>query len=348
MDATRDRRAELAIWAYAFGYFACYVPYAALTKVLSDGLALGPALASGELLPATAVASLLGMAIFLSAMRWWRFATHVRVGPLSLPRPTRWTLLSGLGSAAVIVTTTLAYTFHGVSIVFMVLLMKGGVLALAPLVDLVSHRHVRWFSWTGLALSLAALGFTFSGDLRLRPLAAADVAVYLAAYFVRLRFMSKLGKTNVRAARLRYFVEEHMVAAPALLVILGVLAALDLPHLRAGFTTFLLSPLLPWALLVGLLSEGTGIFGGLILLDPRENSFSVPVNRASSVLASIVGSYALMLAVHTRPPGVRELLGAAVVVLAIVVLAVPQRLTALGRALRGRRSEQAGAVARTR
>lgn len=335
MDAADQRRVELAIWGFAFGYFACYVPYAALTKVLSDGLAFGRSIPSGELLPTTAVASMLGMLVFLTAMGWWKFANHVQVGPVRLPCPSRWTFLSGLGSAAVIVTTTLTYTFHGISIVFMVLLMKGGVLVLAPLVDLVSGRHVRWFSWTGLLLSLAALFVTFSGELSLSVPAMIDVAVYLAAYFVRLRFMSKLGKTPVRAERLRYFVEEHMVAAPALLVMLAVMAGFDAPHLRAGFTTFLRSPALPWAFLVGLLSEGTGIFGGLILLDPRENSFSVPVNRASSVLASVVGSFALALLLGVRPPASRELLGAAVVVLAILVLAMPQRWVALWHWVRG-------------
>ena len=30
-------RTAPSIWWWAFGYFACYVPYAALTKILSKG-----------------------------------------------------------------------------------------------------------------------------------------------------------------------------------------------------------------------------------------------------------------------------------------------------------------------
>ena len=29
---------DLSIWAFAFGYFACYIPYSALTKAVSSGM----------------------------------------------------------------------------------------------------------------------------------------------------------------------------------------------------------------------------------------------------------------------------------------------------------------------
>jgi drug/metabolite transporter (DMT)-like permease len=76
-------------------------------------------------------------------------------------------------------------------------------------------------------------------------------------------------------------------------------------------------------LVIGILSQGTGIFGGLILLDRRENTFCVPVNRASSVLAGVVGSYGLVVLFAARPPSDRELLGALLIILAIVALTVP-------------------------
>ena len=41
------------------------------------------------------------------------------------------------------------------------------------------------------------------------------------------------------------------------------------------------------------MSQGTGIFGGLVFLDPRENAFCVPVNRVSSVLGVLVASLVL-------------------------------------------------------
>src|SRR5687768_14193235 len=141
--ATGETRAarDLTIWFYAFGYFACYAPYSALTKALSKGLlpSMGGAkVGNFEILVPTGLASLVAMLVFLSVMRWWKHATHYHVLGRSVPGPTRWTFLSGLCTTTIIPTTTLAYTFDGVSIVFVMLLMRGGVLILAPIVDLVS------------------------------------------------------------------------------------------------------------------------------------------------------------------------------------------------------------------
>jgi drug/metabolite transporter (DMT)-like permease len=325
-----------AIWGFAFGYFACYVPYSALTKALSDGLLRGmtQGISGFELLPSTTLASLLGMFVFLSAMRWWKFAGRRELFGTSVPMPGIWTFLSGICTAAIIATTTLAYTFSGVSIVFMMLLMRGGVLVIAPMVDFVSRRRVRWFSWLALGLSLAALFVAFFGktqsSLAMTAVAVTDVVVYLAGYFIRLRFMSRLAKSDDPNATKRFFVEEQMTATPVIVLTLAVLALINqgemMGDIRRGFTTFFASGRVPEALIIGLLSQGTGVFGGLILLDKRENSFCVPVNRASSILAGICASYSLFLFLGKKPPGGVELIGAGFVVGAIVVLSLPSLL----------------------
>lgn len=81
-------------------------------------------------------------------------------------------------------------------------------------------------------------------------------------------------------------------------------------------------------MLIGVLSQGTGIFGALILLDGRENAFCVPVNRASSVLAGVLASAALAFAGLAQQLPTSELLGAALVLGAIVALAIPRRKAA--------------------
>lgn len=333
----RAKLAELSIWGYAFGYFACYVPYSALTKALSEGLLQGMShgFSGFELLPVTNLASLVGMFAFISAMGWWRFAGRRNFFGRELPFPGVWTFLSGVCTAAIIATTTLAYTFSGVSIVFMMLLMRGGVLVIAPLVDFVSRRHVKWYSWLALSLSLGALFVAFFGggksSLAMTTIAGIDVAVYLLGYFIRLRFMSRLAKGDDPHATKRFFVEEQMSATPlVVLTLLGcALAGHDgiLGDIRHGFTRFWSSGYVLYALVVGLLSQGTGIFGGLILLDKRENSFSVPVNRASSVLAGILASVALAVLLGQHLPGGIELVGASMVVAAIVVLSLPTILS---------------------
>jgi hypothetical protein len=305
-------------WLAALGYFLCYVPYAALTKWLT-----GETAATGfAVLPLSTAASVVAAATFLAATGWWR-AARWRTTPWS---DARLTILSGLCSSAIIATTTLAYTFTGTSVLLMVLLLRGGVLVVAPLVDAASGRRIRLGSWLALGASLAgvaaaALG---GGDYRLAPAAALDIAVYLAAYFVRLRAMSHLAKTPDRATTLRYFAQEQMVSTPALLLALAAWAMLGrgavADELAAGFAATGTTAL--GAAAIGVLSQGTGIFGALVLLSPRENTFSVPLNRAASLLAGVIAQAALVALGAAAAVHVHELAGAGLVLVAVGFLAL--------------------------
>lgn len=328
-DANASRRGGgWSVWLAAAGYFACYVPYSGLTKALSSGLLPGQPVSGLQLLPSSAVASMVSAAAFLLATGWWRSAGRVRVLGLPVPAPTRWTFLSGVCSAAIIATTTLSYAFAGSSILLMMLLMRGGVLVLAPLTDAASSRKVQPRSWVALGLSLLAVlvATIHRVDLRIAPIAVLDVAIYLAAYFLRLRCMSRYAKSEDPAVNRRYFVEEQLVSTPALVVALAVVAALGdgtaAQDLRRGFAEALHGGHAPAIALIGVLSQGTGIFGALVLLDARENSFTVPVNRASSLLAGVAASAAIAASLPGGPAvSGREGLGAALVILALLALA---------------------------
>ncbi|GAC1354966.1 MAG: hypothetical protein NVSMB47_08390 [Polyangiales bacterium] len=339
---------QLSIWWLAFGYFACYAPYSALTKAIPRGFVATRHVVTGfELLPVTVLASVVGMFAFLSLAGWWKYATHRTVLGVRVPSPTRWTALSGVCTAAIIMTTTLAYTFRGVSIVFIMLLMRGGVLVIAPVSDFFARRKVRWYSWFGLGLSLVALVVAeHGGDYTMTALCGINVGAYLLGYFVKLRFMSRLAKSADPIANTRYFVEEQMVASPLLFLMLGAVAIAGvgaLGHeLRAGFTTFFSSGVVGEGVAIGLLSQGTGVFGGLILLDRRENTFCVPVNRTSSVLAGVLASYSIAFIFHQSLPNRWEVGGAALVIGAIHFRCVPPMLERQ----RARRAPlQVGAVA---
>jgi len=330
----RNLASEGSIWFFAFGYFACYAPYTALTKSLSKGIhpGLDAPIAGVSLLPVATAASLVVMLIFLTAMGWWGYATQKQVGGRSIPVPTLWTGLSGVCTAVILTTTTLAYTFEGVSILFVMLLMRGGVLIIAPMVDAMTGRTSRWFSWVGLGLAMAALVVAFAeqGGYAISLACAIDITLYLLAYLVRLRFMSKLAKSDDADVTRRYFVEEQLVSVPlamTLLCIGGLIGQGEfLSQIRAGFTTHLASGVVLATIGIGVLSQGTGIFGTLIYLDKRENTFSVPVNRCSSILAGVVASFGLWALLDTAFPSSYQLAGAGLVVGAIFVLALGPKL----------------------
>ena len=78
-----------SIWWWAFGYFACYVPYTALTKLLSSSKGLietgGTPVGSIEILPPSVMAAVATLIVFLLATDWWRKAGRRQVFGLRLP-----------------------------------------------------------------------------------------------------------------------------------------------------------------------------------------------------------------------------------------------------------------------
>jgi protein-tyrosine-phosphatase len=327
------RSTNMLICVFALGSFCFYVPYSALTKSLSIGVLPG---ASGEvsgfeLLPPVCMATAITVPLLITALGWWKYAGRRRVLGKMIPFPSLWPGLSGLATAIIIATTTLAYTFTGISIVFALLLMRGGVLVIAPIVDWMCRRQVRWYSWTALSLSLTAVAIALfdSENHLLTGAVVANLAAYLLAYIVRLNLMTRVAKTENRNSTYRYFVEEQLVSMPVLVLAPGVLALIApgdaAQGLFRGFTTILSSDYAGAAYLIGTLYGCLFLFGSLIYLDARENSYCVPVNRCSSLVAGLVATYGLAVWLDQPSASTSQLIGTSIIVVAIVVLGVPLR-----------------------
>lgn len=317
------------IWVFAALYFACYAPYTALTKGLSGGAWPGSnGIAGATLLPLANLSALLTLLLFLAATGLWRDIGSRSIAGHELPCPSKATATSGTCTAVILTTTTLAYTFDGVSIVFVMLLMRGGVLVMAPIIDAATGRTTRWFSWVGLLLALSGLVVAFSetGGYDITLGCSINIGLYLGAYFVRLRLMSDHAKSSDRQTTRRYFVEEQLVSTPLSVVALAGLALVGPGELaqqvQAGFTTHLRSGLVPETMVIGALSQGVLLFGSLVFLDQRENTFSVPVNRSVSILAGVLASVTLAAFLDTMLPSPYTLAGAGLVLLAISTLAL--------------------------
>lgn len=321
------RKFGLGIWGLSIGYFGFYLPYIALVKSTTNGLLPGvDAPSSFEILPATGIATAVVMTLIITAMGWWKYAGRFRIFGVSVPCPRRLTLISGVATAAIIYTTTLVYTFRGVSILLAMLMLRGGVLLFAPAVDIAFKRRVRWFSWIAFGLTLLAVVAAFSdvSTYHMTFAVVLTVAVYLTGYAIRLPCVNRLTKTAESSVTYRYFVEEQMVAMAALVAVPGAIALLGsgsiAAELRTGYTSFFATPAIWPALIIGALYACLCFFGTRIYLDRRENTFCIPLNRCSSLLSAIVASYGLALVFGERPPGIGELAGAALVIIAILFL----------------------------
>jgi len=333
---TKARGFEVPLEVFVLSYAICWIPFMIFSKLASSkphGVMTRP-LSGLELLPMTTVLTALGMFLFFAASGWWRSAHQVTVKNLPLPVPNKWTGLAGIGAALIVLTVPLSFTFRDVSIPFIQLLTKGGVLLIAPLVDWVSGRKVSWYSWVALVLVVTGLLVSIHqrGNLKLPPLCIATIVLYILGYFIRLRMMTRISKSTDPEARKRYFVEEQIVSNPIALLLLFALAAIGgngpLLSIRWGFINIWSQGVL-WLLIpLGVLPVIVGILGARVLLDKRENTFCVPLERSASVLAALVAAYLLARFSGLPMPTSGELIGAALLIGALIVLSLGSRFSA--------------------
>ena len=325
------RDINLGIWGLALGYFAFYIPYSSLTKALSKGLLPGTngPISGFELFPATAIATTITLLTYITLMDGWHTLGRQQILSFSFPIPRLQTFISGLATAVIIATTTLNYTFTGISILFALLLMRGGVLIMAPIVDTLFRRRVRWNSWLALGLSFLAIRIAFADvdNYQMTLLAALNVSAYLLGYIFRLQFMTRLAKSEQQLENRRFFLEETMVAAITLMVVPAILAVIGqgaiLQQLRSGYTSFLTTPLMLPALGIGFLYACLYFFGSHIYLNPRENTFAIPLNRCSSLMSGLVASLGLTLLLGQKLPSNSQLIAAGIIIMALLVLSFP-------------------------
>src|SRR5215216_725582 len=320
---TQKRKYDLTIWALGLGFYLFYTPYSGLTKALSNGLLTGAQVKGTVLLPISAIATVIGMFGFITAKGWWKYAGRREFFGVQVPFPRPLTFLSGVCLATIMGTTTLAFTFGGLSIVLVLVLLRGGTLVIAPIVDRIVGRRVRWFSWTAMFVSLAAVlaALSDASAYTLTIAAVIDVAAYIAAYFFKLQFMSRLAKSDEREATLRYFVEEQLVASPLLVITLIVLALIGAGDVmlgfRTGLTSFVTTPAAFFAALVGLSYAALCICTTLIFLDRRENTFCVPMHCGSSMLSGFTATAILAYFFSQSKPTAAQSISAGFIAVAL-------------------------------
>lgn len=329
------RGLQLSLEAWVGIYLLLYLPNVMITRFITTTPhpELGRPLTGLETLPASLIISMVLTYLFIWLSGWHRDANAVQIGSARVPIPTRFTLLSSVGTALVLFTVPLSFTIPDVSIPFMQLLMRGDILVIAPLLDIAFGRKVRWWSWVALAMVLVALALTLfeRGGFNLPPLAILVIVLYTFGYFLRLAVMNKISKNGDPASVRRYFVEEKVIALPLSVVILAAISASGIggqsSELAWGFINVWTDPVIWELFLIGGTLTLISIAAIIILLDPHENAYCVPLERAASLLAGIAGSVLLALFWGGRMPSNTELIGAGILIGAIVLLSLAPRMS---------------------
>lgn len=319
-------KVHLWLWVSLVLYFSVYVPYSMQSKRISDHVT------TMQILPLTSLGGftvtvlefiVLGFVITRGhdaaftdrALAFWRKLTLNRAA-----------IITGMACAVISIMTTASYMLHGAALVTMGLLLRGGMLSLAPFNDRRQHRHISTQTWVGFSLALAAILCSLLSAGAIPLVGIAIFIAYECAYALNLNFYGK------NQGKFSFLCSAQFVACTTMLTISAMQCIAMLAHdgIRTAIVhahavgTGLLSVTLLdafKALSIGALAQLTGIFGPMILMSPTEQTYSVPINRSGSVIATVAAQQLLGNALQPA-----QLLGVLFFVVAIVVLALRPRV----------------------
>ncbi len=227
--------------------------------------------------------------------------------------------VSGAAAVVIAIATVMAFSFGGVSMVLALLLMRALILIVSPVIDVASRRPIRRHSVVALALSLCAVFYSLSGLPRDRIGEGffAVLGVYLLGYVVRLSIMSREAKTLSPGQRASYAKYEFTALIAGALLLSAMILLRD-------WSVFAGAPGLSLKAAAIGLAYGFVLLGGtLVYLHPREHSFTVPVNRAASLLGGMGGAaIGAAIGVSAAPPA-QDFISGAIIVIALAVLGAP-------------------------
>lgn len=267
-----------------------------------------------------------------------------RIWPMLFRRDV---VVAGAASAAILVSSTLAYSRPEVSLLLPLLLMKGGVNLWGPVVSWLRGDGVTARARAVLVLALAAVVAVLWNKLSLTAsfavgITVAYACVYVVAYFPKLEVISRYrGDVDFLIAELtttliialpvaivvswvRAWQQSHLEGAVEPASIAAVL--LSLHHVVAASTASIGALLCkPMFWVMALASEGAGLFGGLVFFARVSSTLSVPLNRCTSLLGGFVATVTLWSLSHqggvwsyiTAEQNRPELVGVAAMMLAL-------------------------------
>lgn len=282
-------------------YGVCYALMSGLLKHLHDPMGVLP------------------VSVYVSTLAW--FAYLIASGSWRLMRfrdPLVW--VCAAGAAAILISSNVVYSLPTVSILFPLLLMKGGGLPMAPLIDW------RWpDARTWLVLALAAAGLFAGSWQSFRTARAASMAALACVAWYLGGYALKLTAVGRRRGDWGFFLSETTATLALSVVCVCALRFLAPDQWR---------PSRSWlAIVAGLASQGCGV-GSLILMrggsaeDKARGLDSharlMPLHRSVAVIAGLVATATLALAARGsaavwafRLDG--EVVGAALMIAALAV-----------------------------
>jgi hypothetical protein len=333
------------------GYFAFYVVTGISAKLFTArDAAVSLGLGQINYMIYNTVGGMLTALIIVMAKRWYLLKSNrlFSWGRLSLPYEVSYIIPSGLMTAVIIPTTTLMYTFEGMSVMVAMVIMRASVIVISRVVDAVQiarrilHKKVYKEENFAVVLALLAAGINLfwvqAGDFDFlhNPAAVIILTSYVIAYAIRIYIMNYFKNTRARGVPLDNcgFFGIEQIAAFVFALSLGVLFfnapqwlgwnAAQVFQFHDSIAT--LDPMWGWAVISGTAFGAVAFFSVfLFMFKGRTATFAGLVNRLTSLTAGTAATLISAIVLGTKFPKIQDWISLAFILIAVGFLTVAEK-----------------------
>jgi hypothetical protein len=337
------------------GYFLFYVITGVTVKYFQGSPAQG--LPGMDPIHFLVYSTIGGMSIAVGvvlALRWYRLQSNRRVrwGAISFPSELFYIAPSGVCTAVIILTTTLMYSFDGVSVMVAMTIMRGSVVLISRVVDAVQIRQgiltkkVYLAENLGVVFALAAVSVhMFAGmwgsdkdhfDFLGSPAAMATLLAYVLAYSARIYIMNYFKNTRPKGEKQdnKGFFATEQIAATVTVSLIAITVVFA-PELLGWEARQVISardaitdpaPLWGWAILAGTAFGAVSFFSVFIFMfKGRTATFAGLVNRLTSLIAGTAATVIFAVGFGGKLPDPKDWLALGFIFVAVGFLTRAER-----------------------
>jgi hypothetical protein len=317
-----------ALIQLCIGYFLFYVITGVTVKYFLARGAGFPALHGMEFLVYSTGGGMGITLLTVLVLRWYRFPSDNlrQVGPWKIPHEFFYIIPSGICTAVVVPTTTLLYSFDGISVMVAMVLMRSSVIVISRFVDEIQIRqgilkkkvYIEENIAVAIAILVVATEIAGPDQGGQSPFSSLPVMIiftsYICAYSLRIYIMNYYKNTRPAGAtgsNKGFFAIEQIASTStvALLVLVFLLlratVGLSGPRLDPFFNGFL-SPdakWAHWAILAGTAFGIVSFFSVFIFMfKGRTATFAGLVNRITSLIAGTAATLVFALLFNGKYP----------------------------------------------
>lgn len=295
------------------GYFTFYVITGVAVKWFLSSSSGGPGLHGMEYLVYNTAGGTSLATMVVLILRWYRLDSLGKTKFLGIEMPVElpYIVASGLCTAVVVPTTTLLYSFKGISVMVAMVIMRGSVIIIGRVVDAIQIKKgilkKTVYMEENIAMVLALVAVTVKilggdGHGGESPFNSLPVMIifgsYITAYSFRIYIMNYYKNTRKPGEKKdnnkAFFAIEQLSSTTALLLItIGVVVFVKISGVTGSritpFANAVTSPDFDWAPWAYLAGMGYGIVAFfsvfLFMFKGRTATFAGLVNRLTSLIA---------------------------------------------------------------